>query len=416
MKVSDAMSHQVDYVSVNAKLKDVAKLIFGSGINGVPVCEQKKVVGFIAESDILKQFFPSIREFVEEPLLSGDFEAMEKKVEEILNLPAEKIMSKNPVTISADTPLMKAQSLMMLKDVGRLPVVNSEGVLIGIIATGDIFRFAVGDQIPLSSDEEYHDWLAKHYDLVVKWGERLGNEVPDLTKLFEKEGVKKILDVGFGTGEHDIALAKKGFEVLGLEKSRRMERTAKLKTLALPDAVTKRVSFMKGEYDELLKERRGEFDAAIFMGNALSHTAEDLKKVLAATSAALKPHSLMVLQIVNYEKVFKVNQGLVAFNSAKSKYGPEREHAFLEFYNPFRKPTDLLTLNMQILNFDGKRWKPRAMNSAKIAYLNQELIEKLLKQNGFKDIRFYGSKNLGHLFRHNFYPLESDWLNVIAEK
>lgn len=415
MKVADVMSHQVRYVSVNAKLKDVAKIIFGTGINGVPVCEgeKKKVVGFVSESDILRQFFPNIKDFVEEPLMSGDFEEMEKKVNEILNFSAKKIMSK-PITITADTPLMKAQSLMLVKGVRRVSVVDEKDHLKGIITTSDIFRAAVGDQIPVSSEEEYHDWLSRHYDIVVDWEKRLTNEIPELVSLFKKEKVTNILDVGFGTGEHDIALVKNGFRVFGVEASHLMLNAAKQKLAKLPKDISDNLDFVHGDYEKTLKNKKGEFQAVIFLGNALPHTAENYAKTFSSVVSALDPrHSVLVLQIINFEKVFRDKKGFLEVNYGASKLGGKFDHAFLEFYSPDHSK-DMLTLNMEILDFDGKKWKFRALNSTNIAYLTQEKIEKLLRKHGFNKIEFFGGKSMGPLFKDAFDPLESDWLNVVA--
>ena len=94
MKVSDIMQKNVDFVNPKMSLFDVAKLIFGNKINGVPVCEGKKVVGFIMDTDILKKFHPTMQEFTEDPFASADFEHMEEKAKEILELSAKDIMSK----------------------------------------------------------------------------------------------------------------------------------------------------------------------------------------------------------------------------------------------------------------------------------------------------------------------------------
>lgn len=180
MKVFDIMSTSVDSVGPNTKVKDVCRIIFGRGINGVPVCKNKKIIGFITEKDILSKFFPSMQEYVEDPFHEGNFVQMEGKVDRIFSLTAEKIMSKNPVTVSPNTPLLKAQSMMFVNKIGRLPVVDNNEKLVGMITNGDIFRATVGDKLPFSGEEEYHDWQARHYDIVTKWDERLKNEIPDL--------------------------------------------------------------------------------------------------------------------------------------------------------------------------------------------------------------------------------------------
>jgi len=147
MKVKDAMSKKVDYVFTKSKVKNISKLIFIHEINGVPVLSGKRVIGFITERDILAKFFPSIQEYIEDPVNTSNFEKMERKISEIFDLTADKIMSKRLVTIEADAPILRAQSLMLSHKVGRLPVVDKRGNLIGIISKGDIFKALVGKRL-----------------------------------------------------------------------------------------------------------------------------------------------------------------------------------------------------------------------------------------------------------------------------
>jgi len=147
MKVANAMSKKVDYVTPETRVKEFSKLIFSHHINGVPVIKGKKVIGFITERDILQQFFPSIREYMEDPVNEANFEKMEKKISRIFELKAKKIMSKHPVTILPEIPLLEALSTMFMNKVGRLPVVNKKGNLVGIIAKRDIFKYLIGKRL-----------------------------------------------------------------------------------------------------------------------------------------------------------------------------------------------------------------------------------------------------------------------------
>ncbi len=147
MKVLNAMSKKVDYVTPETKVKEFSKLIFSHRINGVPVLKKKKVVGFITERDILAQFLPTIKEYMEDPVNEGKFEKMEKKISRIFDLSAEKIMSKKIITISPHVPLLEALSKMFINKKGRLPVVDGKGHMVGIITKRDIFKFLVGKKL-----------------------------------------------------------------------------------------------------------------------------------------------------------------------------------------------------------------------------------------------------------------------------
>lgn len=417
MKVSDVMSKHVDFVTADTTIKEVARLIFGRGINGVPVCKGKKIIGFITERDILAKFYPSLAEYIEDPVHSADFEAMEKNAEEIFKLTADKIMTKNPTAVRPETPLLRAHSLMAVHKVGRLPVVDNKGNLIGIIAKGDIFRAAVGNQLPLVLEEEYHDWLSKHYDLVVPWGDRLEREIPDLVLLFENKKVKSIVDIGCGTGEHDLSLGKEGFNVLGLENSSLMYKAGLRKLRKASAQTQKRVHFENGDYIEVLNKYEQKFDAAIFMGNAFLHLARNYRDVFAAVSKGfVAKNALVFMQIINFQKVFKIKKRFLDLNFADSKFSPVHQHAFLEFYDPPQGGQKWATLNMAIFDFDGKHWKYRSMNSTPVVKLDKEDLQKLFRKHGFKKIEFYGSTFLGPLFKDKFDPENSDWLNVVAKR
>lgn len=416
MKVARVMSKTVDYVTPETSIKDVSRIIFGRGINGVPVCKGRKIVGFITEKDILSKFYPSIQEFVEDPFRSSDFEAMEKKVPEVFSLKAKDVMSFSPVIATPEMPLLRAHSLMLVNEIGRMPVVDEKSNLVGMISKGDIFRAAIGDSLPVDTQEEYHDWLSRHYDLFTNWNERLKNEIPGLIELFKKEKISTILDIGCGTGEHDIALAKKGFKVLGLEKSKSMYDAAIYKKNKLTKEVREKVDFVSGDYKKLLDLKKEKYDAAIFMGNALPHLASDYNKIFNSTIKTLSSASLIILQVINFEKVFNIKNRVLEFNFPKSPKNSIYEHGFLEFYDPPRKDKSIVTLNMFIFNFDGKGWHERSRNSTEIAYLKQEDIVKLLKREGFNKISFYGSMFRKPLFKGLFKPLESDWLTVVAKK
>lgn len=417
MKVADIYQKEVLSVRVDTPVKEVSKIIFGRGVNGVPVIDKnQKVVGFITERDILAALFPSVQEYIEDPVHAANFEEMEEKIIEVLSYPAKKIMNRSVTTVMPDTLLLRAESLMLAKKVGRLPVVNAQGNLVGIIAKGDVFRAVVGEKLPFGGDEQFHDWLSKHYDLIVDWKTRLSKEIPDFVRLFKKEKATKILDVGCGTGFHAIALAEKGFQVVGIDVSKRMIETAQNNLKKSPVSIQKNVKFRNIKYKNLRNELEDTFDAAIFMGSGLAHT-ENPDLVIKEVNKVLKEKAIVVIQVTNFERVIKTKGRLFDFAIRKSHIAYETEHAFLRFYDP--KQNGHYMLNVSVFDKGQRRWSFHGMHSVKIYPLTKQKTTSLLKKNGFTKFIYYGCDKgfyYDNILKKPFNEKTSDVLVVLAKR
>lgn len=421
MKVSDAMSRHVESVSESTSVEKLSLLIFGHGINGVPVCRNKKIVGFVTERDILAKFYPSVAEYVEDPFSSSDFEGMEIKVKHIFEMRADQIMNKNLTTVTPDTPLLRAQSLMFIEKIGRLPVVDDKGNLIGIISKGDIFRALVGDKLLFSEDQDYTDWLSKTYYAAVDIEDRLKHEIPDLLKVFSENKVKKILDVGCGTGDHVIDLAKRGFEIVGIDRSRVMISDANKRKEGMSETAKKRGKFIEGDVEKILpKFRKEPFDAVLFLGNTISHNPRKYKDVLKDAANLLTNKGMMIFQVTNFKKVLKTQKRLLSFNFARIKDEPNKEYGFLEFYDEPNERERTILKTFAVLVSSGGRWKCSGVRNSLMAYVTKEGLKETLIKNGFAKVEFYGSsfdgRNWDYLFRKPFEELKSDWLVAIAKR
>ncbi len=416
MKVADIMQRHVEFISPDDTVLEASRLIFGRGINGLPVCKDKKIVGFITERDILAKFYPSVQEYVDDPVHSSDFEGMEDRVSEVLEMTVDKIMSERPVTVTANTPLLRAQSLMFIDKIGRLPVVDEEDNLIGIISKSDIFRAIVGNKVPLepAGEEGFYDWLGEYYDELYDWKKRLNNEIPDLVKLFHKEKVASVLDIASSTGEHSIALAKEGFRIIGLEANTLMNGLAQKKQNKLPASYRDRITFLEGSYKKNL-ENLSRLDAVIFMGNALRPVMNTDEKILENVARALnKENPILVFQLLNLEKIFKVNNGFRDFTITDSRYGVGSRHALFSFYT--KESSKEMLINRAVFSLAGHRWTFRGIRSTPVVPIERnELLEKL-KRLGFSKFSSYGSSLYQPIFKYPFRPLESDWLTVIAKR
>jgi CBS domain-containing protein len=149
MKARDVMTKQVYTVRPSDSAKKAADLICRHQIAGLPVIdENNKVVGVVSEKDILKKIYPSYDEFHRDPIGSMNFEEMEKNFQDVNGLKVKDIMATPPITAPPDMPILKIGSMMILKRIRRVPIVDGQGKLLGIVSQGDIHRSACYSYLP----------------------------------------------------------------------------------------------------------------------------------------------------------------------------------------------------------------------------------------------------------------------------
>src|SRR5206468_3380563 len=113
---------------------------------------------------------------------------------------------------------------------------------------------------------------------------------------FSRTPVKTVLDLGCGTGNHALPLARRGFSVTGVDRSPGMLEQAAQKSSAsgLGD---KAPDFKQGDLREL--DLHQQFDAALMMFAVLGYqlTNENVASALATVRRHLKPGGLFVFDI-----------------------------------------------------------------------------------------------------------------------
>jgi len=91
-----------------------------------------RVVGLISDRDV-HRFAPSLLAKITPEEYNAIFE----------NTPLERVMTRDPVTVTPDTPLHEAVEMMRQKRLGCLPVVE-DGRLVGIITKADLLQILHG--------------------------------------------------------------------------------------------------------------------------------------------------------------------------------------------------------------------------------------------------------------------------------
>lgn len=130
MFVREKMTTSVITLSADAPFQDAFKLMKEHKIRRIPVVDdEQKLVGIVSERDLLHAA-PS-------PATSLSIWEMNYL---LWKLDLSNLMSKNVVTVTPNTLLQDAATLMIKNKIGGLPVVDDEFRVIGVITETDIFK------------------------------------------------------------------------------------------------------------------------------------------------------------------------------------------------------------------------------------------------------------------------------------
>ena len=132
--VKDVMTTHVVAVRKNASFKDMAARLREHRVSAFPVLdEDNRVVGVVSEADLLTK---EALEFG----VPGKVKSMlhHREQAKAAAIVAEDLMTKPPVTIGPNEFVTHAARLMYTRKVKRLPVVDVDGRLIGIVSRADV--------------------------------------------------------------------------------------------------------------------------------------------------------------------------------------------------------------------------------------------------------------------------------------
>jgi CBS domain-containing membrane protein len=140
VKAEEVMTKEVVSVSRDTPLREVAERMSRKGVSGVPVLETDgSVAGIISETDFLSTMGPdkalTFMEVVADCLRGGRCLAAPMRAQS-----AESVMSSPVVSATADTPLPEVADIMTKRNINRVPIVDMNGRLIGIVSRADVVR------------------------------------------------------------------------------------------------------------------------------------------------------------------------------------------------------------------------------------------------------------------------------------
>ncbi len=117
MNVASIMTRDVVTVGMDYTVQIIRDILKNFEFHHILVLKNQKLVGVISDRD----------------LIDSDIIPIDKT--------AKEIMSRNPITVEAETIIEKASDLLLENNISCLPVISPQGNIEGIISWKDILRF-----------------------------------------------------------------------------------------------------------------------------------------------------------------------------------------------------------------------------------------------------------------------------------
>jgi CBS-domain-containing membrane protein len=196
LRIDDVMTRTVVFVQEDTPFKDVVRSMLEHRVSGVPVLDaEERLVGIVTEADLLTieegkvepKHRRSFLEWVLQPSRLAEIE------QEAADVRAEDIMTPSVVTARPEMHVPEAAKLMLDAQVKRLPVVDDEGRVLGIVSRRDLLSPF------LRTDGEIADEIREDVIFRTMWidPDTIGVEVEGglvrLDGTVERKSVKEIL-------------------------------------------------------------------------------------------------------------------------------------------------------------------------------------------------------------------------------
>ena len=140
MRIHDVMSTGVVTGSPTDAVREVVVKMLSRHCGAIPIVnDSHELLGIVTLRDVMLPMYPNYGDYIHDSVHSRDFIEMEQGYPEVLAKKTDEMMTRHPLTVSPETPILEAASYMGLKNLRRIPVVD-HGKLVGMVSIGDIHR------------------------------------------------------------------------------------------------------------------------------------------------------------------------------------------------------------------------------------------------------------------------------------
>ncbi len=241
---------------------------------------------------------------------------------------------------------------------------------------------------------DFYTQLAFWYDEIFPVSVQQVDFIHRIAEQQRKAKIKRLLDVGCGTGALALTLSILGVKVVGVDVNKHMIEQARLKSETLGSTPEFFVQDMLDLEDNLAGMT---FDVITCLGNTLVHLTgpQEIQHALKQFARLLDQNGSMVIQIVNYDKIF--NEKIMELPRI------EAEGITFERFYSWDEEADEVVFRTRLNTPD----TPTAIEQETILYpLKKDELSSMLEDLGFADQHWYSS------FQQD--PLDSDNLPLIV--
>jgi CBS domain-containing protein len=144
MRASDVMVVNVVSVLSNASVREVARILLSNQISAVPVVDEiGRLIGIVSEGDLMRR-----AELGTEHHRSWWLRAFSGKDKEALAVEFLKshshsvadVMTRDVISAALDTPLRDIAGLLEKNHIKRVPIVDEEGKVLGIVSRANLIQ------------------------------------------------------------------------------------------------------------------------------------------------------------------------------------------------------------------------------------------------------------------------------------
>jgi CBS domain-containing protein len=127
MNVDSVMTHDVAVVSPTDSVRAAADVLKRLNIGSAPVCNGRSLVGMITDRDIAVRAVADGRDPV--------------------NTPVEQVMTRDVIYCFDDQDVQEVADAMASSQVRRMPILNRQHELVGIVSLGDLAVDVADDEL-----------------------------------------------------------------------------------------------------------------------------------------------------------------------------------------------------------------------------------------------------------------------------